>query len=44
MNVVLTLGTFDEGGHIYTLSVYLGRDGKEIAKQALSTVVPLEDR
>jgi hypothetical protein len=34
-------GTFDEGGHIYTLSVFLGQDGKSIAKQALSTMVPV---
>lgn len=37
-------GTFDEGGYIFSLSVYLGRDGKEIAKQALSTMVPVENR
>ena len=37
-------GTFDEGGHIYTHSVYLGRGGKEIAKQTLSTMVPVGDR
>jgi hypothetical protein len=36
-------GTFNTGGYIYTLSVYLGRAGKEIAKQALSTMVPVGD-
>ena len=34
-------GTFDKGGY---LSVFLGQDGKSIAKQALSTMVHVEER
>ena len=37
-------GTFHKGEYIYTLSVFLGRDGKSVAKQALSTMVPVEER
>jgi hypothetical protein len=36
-------GTFEKDGYIYTLSVYLAKDGKEITRQALSTMVPVED-
>jgi len=36
-------GTFHKGRYIYTLSVFLRRDGKKIAKQALSTMVPVGD-
>ncbi len=35
-------GTFDKGGYAYTLSVFLGRNGEEIAEQALSTMVEVE--
>jgi hypothetical protein len=37
-------GTFHNGEYIYTLSVFLGWDGKRISKQALSTMVPVEER
>jgi hypothetical protein len=36
-------GTFEKDGYIYTISVYLAKDGKEITRQALSTMVPAED-
>jgi hypothetical protein len=36
-------GTFHEGGHTCTLSVYLGGDGKSTAKRDLSTMVPVGD-
>jgi hypothetical protein len=36
-------GTFHKGEYIYTLSVFLGKDGKEITKRALSTRVPVAE-
>ena len=37
-------GTFHKGEYIYTLSVFLGQNGKKITKQTLSTMVPVGDR